>query len=132
MLKTECIEKIIELEEFVKDYSKRLKKFRNLEKDIEKFKKVLLDRQLLQEQKEYFEECANTNCSKRIFYIYKKLRSFDLKCSDRMRIIVFVENNILFLQEIYYKTKFEDKATASRFSKYCGMTLEKLKDFNIG
>ena len=29
-----------------------------------------------------------------------------------MRIIVFVENNILFLQEIYYKTKFEDKATA--------------------
>ena len=47
-----------------------------------------------------------------------------------MRIIVFVENNILFLQEIYYKTKFEDKATA--FSKYCGMTLEKLKDFNIG
>ncbi len=51
MLKTECIEKIIELEEFVKDYSKRLKKFRNLEKDIEKFKKVLLDGQLLQEQK---------------------------------------------------------------------------------
>ena len=48
MLKTECIEKIIELEEFVKDY---LKKFRNLEKDIEKFKKVLLDGQLLQEQK---------------------------------------------------------------------------------
>ncbi len=106
MLKTEYIKKIIELEEFVTDYSKKLKRFRNLKKDIDKFKEVILDTLLLREQKEYFEECADTDCNKRIFYVYKKLRSFDLKCSDRMRIIVFIENDILFLQEIYYKAKF--------------------------